>query len=143
MSEDDIKVIEGRIYRRWNKEDITKPTLKAKISFEESFQMLVNKCMVCPAEERPQNIYMLFWSTPKLWRDEILNEEMTETIETVEYTTPKIWCGVPLENDAIVKTVEETKWEQLFNAILNCANRRNLLIPMERTEIVTEPTGEE
>lgn len=143
MSEDDIKIIEGRIYRRWREEDIKKPTLKGKLSFEESFQILINKCMTCPPEERPQNIYMLFWSLPKAWRDEPLLKEYEETLQEVEYSTPKFWCGVPQEDSVVVEQVTEIEWEQLFHAILNCANRRNLLIPTERTEIVTEKAGEE
>lgn len=147
MSEDDIKIIEGRIYRRWKEEDIKKPTLKGKLSFEESFQMLVNKCMTCPPEERPQNIYMLYWSLPKTWRDEELAEEYEATKEEVQYEEPYMNAGVPVTNcpemPPKVWTETEMKWEELFHAILNCANRRNLLIPVERTEIVTERTGEE
>lgn len=139
MSED-YKVIEGRIYKRWS-ESVSKPTLKGKLSFEESFQMLVNKCMTCPEEEFGMNVHRLFWSLPASWRDDELLEEYEEALEEFEYSTPVTCCGVPIDPEVIPtgkEIVTETDWHAVFNAILNCANRRNLLIPVERQEIVTE-----
>lgn len=139
MSEE-YKVIEGRIYRRWS-EDISRPRLKGKLSFEESLQMLINKCMVCPEEEFPINVHRLFWALPAAWHDEDLMEEYEEALEEVEYTTPVTCCGVPVNEEAIpafLERITETDWHAVFNAILNCCNRHNLLIPVERVEVVTE-----
>lgn len=137
---EDYRVIEGRIYRRWS-EDISKPKLKGKLSFEESLQMLINKCMTCPPEEFPTNVHRLFWSLPAAWRDDELMEEYEEALEEFEYTTPVTCCGVPVDSDVIPagkQIVTETDWNVLFNAVLNCCNRHNLLIPVERAEVVTE-----
>ena len=139
MSEE-YKVIEGRIYRRW-KEDITKPRLKGKLSFEESLQMLINKCMTCEVEEFPQNVHRLFWALPKAWHDDELLDEYEEALEEVEYITQATCCGVPVDPDVIPPRIEratETDWHAVFNAILNCCNRHNLLIPVERVEVFTE-----
>ena len=129
-----------RVYGRWG-EEISKPRLKGKLSFEDSLQMLVNRCMTCEPEEFPTNVYRLFWSVPKSWRDEELHDEYDEATETVEYTTPFQFCGVEVNPDVIPprkEIVEETDWHMVFNAILNCANRRNLLIGKERVEVATE-----
>lgn len=139
MSEE-YKVVEGRIYKRWEK-DITKPRLKGKLNFEESFQMLINRCMTCIPEEFPENVNRLFWALPKAYRDEELMSAMDEVTVEVEYVTPVVNCGIPVDPKIIPSTrriVSETDWHMLFNAILNCANRRNLLIPMERVEVMTE-----
>ena len=132
--------IEGRLFKRWKK-DITKPRLKGKISFEDSFQMLINRCMTCLPEERAENIEMLFYATPTSWKDEELYEALEEATEEVEYTQPAICCGVPVLPEYMpprVWTQTEVHWKRLFNAILDCANRRNLLIPVERAEVMTE-----
>jgi len=132
MSEE-YKIVEGRIYKRW-KSEITKPRLKGKLSFEESIQMLINRCMTCPEEEFPQNVNRLFWSVPQSWRDEELLEAMEEAIQIVEYSTPVLNCGIPINPDVLpgrVETIREVDWNALFHAILNC-------YPKERIEVVTE-----
>jgi len=132
--------VEKRVYERW-KSEITKPRLKGKLSFEDSIQMLINRCMNCPEEEFPENVNRLFWSVPQTWRDEELLDAMEEAQKEVEYTIPMLFCGVPVNLDAVPgkrKVARETDWHMLFNAILNCYNRRNLLIPKERIEVVTE-----
>jgi len=134
------KETERRIGKRWQ-EDITKPRLKGKLGFEESFQLLVNRCMTCEEEEFPENVHRLYWSLPKSWRDKELYEVVESSQETFEYSTPVMNCGVPVRSDILPELKEkviETDWHELFNAILNCANRRNLLIPKERVEVVTE-----
>ena len=134
------KETERRIGKRL-KEDITKPRLKGKLSFEESLQMLINRCMTCEPEERPQNVHTLYWSLPQSWRDEELYKAVEECQEEFEYSTPVMNCGIPVNPEILPElkeTVIETDWDRLFNAILNCANRRNLLIPKERVEVVTE-----
>ena len=139
MSED-YRVIEGRIYRRWS-EDISKPKLKGKLSFEESLQMLINRCMTCPPEEYPENVHRLFWSIPEYYKDDLLYEEYEGAVEEFEYTIPVTLCGVPVKPEAIspnVERVTETDWKLLFNAIMNCCARRNLLIPVEQVEVITE-----
>jgi len=140
MSED-YKIIEGRVYRRWEK-DVTKPRLKGGISYEESFHMLVNICMTCPPEEFPKYVNRLFYSTPTTWKDEELWDALEEATEEVEYATSQTFCNVPVANcpemPSVVRRSRETDWHKLFTAILDCANRRNLLIPMERVEVMTE-----
>ena len=134
------KETEKRVEKRW-KEDITKPRLKGKLGFEESFQMLVNRCMTCPPEEYPENVHRLYWSLPKTWRDVDLYEVIEECQETYEYSNPVIICGIPVKPDVLPETKwteTEMDWHMLFNEILNCANRRNLLIPTERFEVITE-----
>ena len=139
--EEDAKYkVTKRVYGRW-KDEISKPRLKGGISYEESFQTLVNICMTCPLEEREKNIEMLFYSTPTSWKDEELWEALEECKETVEYTQPVIFCGIEIDAGVIppkVWTQVEIHWEELFNAIIDCANRRNLLIPMERAEVFAE-----
>ena len=140
MSEE-YKVVEGRIYKRW-KSELSKPRLKGKLSFEESLHLLVNRCMTCAPEEYPENVQRLFWALPKAYRDDELIEEYEGALEKVEYVTPVTCCGVPVDPQVIParkEIVTETDWHLLFNAILNCLNRRNLLIPKERVEVVTEP----
>lgn len=103
--------------------------------------MLVNRCMTCPPEEFPENVNRLYWSLPQSWRDNELYNAIEECQEKYEYSTPIINCGIPVRSDILPELKEkvtETDWHQLFNAILNCANRRNLLIPKERIEVVTE-----
>ena len=133
--------VSKRVYKRWE-EEITKPRLKGKISFEDSIQMLINLCMTCPPEDFPENVHRLFWSLPKSWRDDELLDEYEEAIEEVEYVQPQQCCGVVVTNCEELpprRWIEtETDWNALFNAILNCYNRRNLLIPKERVEVVTE-----
>lgn len=133
--------VEGRLFKRWKK-DITKPRLKGKLSFEESLQMLINRCMNCPPEEFPENVYRLFWSMPEYYKDDQLYKEYEDATEDVEYTQPVTWCGgVPIDPDVIPPKVwveTETDWHKVFNAILNCCVRRNLLIPVERVEVTTE-----
>ena len=137
----DIEEIKRRILRRWERE-ISKPRLKGKLSFEESFQMLVNRCMTCPPEERAENIEMLFYATPTSWKDEELYEKLEECTEEVEYTTYQKFSGVTVMDcdDMPPKVWKQTEvdWKRLFNSIIDCANRRNLLIPMERAEVATE-----
>lgn len=132
--------VEKRLFKRW-KEDITKPRLKGKLSFEDSIQMLINRCMTCEEEQFPENVHRLYWSVPQAWRDEELNNALEEATEEYEYTTPVMNCGVPVSPDILpesTQVVAETDWHMLFNAILNCYNRRNLLIPKERIEVVAE-----
>ena len=132
--------VEGRLFKRW-KEDITKPRLKGKLSFEESLQMLINRCMNCPPEEYAENVDRLFWSIPEDYKDDKLYEEYEEAMEEFEYTTPITCCGVPVKPEYIPERreiVTETDWKLVFNAILNCCVRRNLLIPVERVEVFTE-----
>lgn len=134
------KETERRVEKRW-REDITKPRLKGKLGFEESFQMLVNRCMTCEPEEFPENVNRLYWSLPQSWRDNELYKTVEECQEEYEYSSPVINCGIPVRSDILPELKErvtETDWHKLFNGILNCANRRNLLIPKERVEVVTE-----
>ena len=134
------KETEKRVKGRWEK-DVSTPKLKGKLGFEESFQMLINRCMTCLPEERPQNVHTLYWSLPQAWHDEELDNTVEECQEKYEYSTPVINCGIPVRSDILPElkeTVIETDWDRLFNAILNCANRRNLLIPKERVEVITE-----
>ena len=134
------KETEKRVKGRW-REDITKPRLKGKLGFEESFQMLVNRCMTCEPEEFPENVNRLYWSLPQSWRDNELYNALESCMEEYEYSSPVINCGIPVRSDILPELKEkaiETDWHILFNAILNCANRRNLLIPKERVEVVTE-----
>ena len=129
-----------RIRERW-KEDITKPRLKGKLSFEESLQMLINRCMTCEPEDFPENVNRLCWSLPQSWRDNELHNAVEECQEEYEYSTPIMNCGIPISPEILPElkeTVTEMDWHMLFNAILNCANRRNLLIPKERFEVITE-----
>ena len=135
-----FKRVKERVYGRWE-EEVTTPQLRGKIGFEDSLRMLINICMTCPPEERPQNINMLYWSLPQSWHDKELNKAVEECIEEFEESTPVINCGVPVKPEVIPWTkeiVKETNWKPLFNAILNCCQRHNLLIPLERVEIVTE-----
>jgi len=134
------KETERRISERW-KTDIKEPRLKGKLSFEESLQMLINRCMTCDPLEFPENVNRLYWSLPQSWRDNELHNAVEECQEEYEYSTPVINCGIPVRSDILPELKErvtETDWHKLFNAILNCANRRNLLIPKERVEVVTE-----
>ena len=139
MSDEYVEV-EGRVFRRWRK-DITKPRLKGKLSFEESLQMLINRCMNCPRDEFPENVYRLFWSMPEEYKDDKLYEEYGEAMEDVEYTQLQTCCGVQVLPEYMPPRVwveTETDWHKVFNAILNCCVRRNLLIPVERAEVVSE-----
>jgi len=133
--------VEGRIFKRWKK-DITKPKLKGKLSFEDSLQMLINRCMTCPPEEYPENVHRLFWSIPEYYKDDQLYEEYREAVEEFEYTKYQECCGVPItqseELPPIVWKQKETNWHVVFNAIMNCCVRRNLLIPVEQVEVITE-----
>ena len=137
----DIEEIKRRILKRWEK-DITKPKLKGKLSFEESLQMLINRCMTCPPEEFPENVHRLFYSMPEEYKDDKLYEETGDSVEEIEYTKYQTCCGVEItkseEMPPRVWTQKETDWHRLFNAILNCCVRRNLLIPVERGEVVSE-----
>ena len=132
--------VKYRIFKRW-KDEITKPRLKGRLSFEESLQMLINRCMTCEPEEFPENVNRLYWSLPQSWRDNELYNAVEECQEEFEYSSPVINCGIPVRSDILPELKErvtEMDWHMLFNAILNCANRRNLLIPKERVEVVTE-----
>ena len=135
--------VSKRLHERW-KEELKYPTLKGNLSFEDSYQRKIDQCMLCSVEEFDENVNRLFYSTP--WIDEELWEKLEEYTETFEVSTPTLCCGVPVKTESIsanVQIIQETDYHKLFSAILACANRRSLLIPKQRTEIMTEEAGED
>ena len=141
MSEEDKYAkyrVSKRLHERW-KEELKYPTLKGNLSFEDSYQRKIDQCMLCPVEEFDENVNRLFYSTP--WIDDELWEKLDEYTEEYEISTPVLCCGVPVKAENIpanVQTIQETDYHKLFAAILACANRRALLIPKQRTEIIAE-----
>lgn len=114
--------------------------------FEDSLHKLIDICMTCPPEEFPENVCRLYHSLPKGWVDETLEEELKDATVEAEYSVPEIWCGAVVREDVIPgkkEVVQETNWYVLFTSILDCINRRGLLPPAERTEIITEKPEEE
>ena len=64
-----------RVSDRWGSE-ISQPTLKGKLSFEDSIQMLINRCMTCLEEEFEINVSRLQSSIPVAWIDDEFNEDL-------------------------------------------------------------------
>jgi len=133
-----------RVSDRWGSE-ISQPTLKGKLSFEDSIQMLINRCMTCLEEEFEINVSRLQSSIPVAWIDDEFNEDLEQTKSTVSYWKFKQWCGVnvgtpeePIGGSPYQVTEEIINWQAVFNTILNLYNRRNLLIARERVEVVTD-----
>ena len=133
--------VSKRLYERWA-EQLKYPTLKGKLSFEDSYQLALNRCMLCLPEEFNENVHRLFYSTPPSWKDDELWEALEECTEEFEVSSPSlICCGHPVKDEASPwkrETIKETNYHKLFSAILACADRRNLLIPKERAEAITE-----
>ena len=129
-----------RVMGRWG-DEISHPRLKAKIGFEDSLHELINKCMTCPEEEFDFNVHRLLWSVPDSWRDEEFENDLDEAIEQVETVVPIMNCGIPIL-DAIVpgqrEIKDETDWRKVFNAIVNLCQRRNLLVPKDYTEVISD-----
>ena len=136
--EETYEETERRVGERWG-EKLSKPQLRTKIHFEDSLRKLIDICMTCPPEERPSNIHILYWSLPQSWRDNELHTAVEECQEEFEYSMPVMNCGVPVRSDILPElkeTVIETDWDMLFNAILNCCNRRGLLIAQAKREVI-------
>ena len=130
---------ERRIDERWG-EKLSKPKLRTKIGFEDSLRKLIDICMTCPPEERPQNVHILYWSLPEAWHTEELDKAVEDCQETFEYSTPVMNCGVPVRSDILPELKEkviETDWDMLFNAILNCCNSQGLLIAQAKREVIS------
>ena len=134
----------GRVLKRWG-DEISHPRLKGKIGFDESLHILIQKCMICPEEEFDFNVHRLLWTIPDSWRDDEFEEDLENTTETVEYTTPVMNCGIPIDPEVIPgarEVMEETDYRKVFNACMNLFQRRNMLIPKDFTEVIPdeEPT---
>jgi len=134
-------------------EELRQSTLKGSLSFENSVQMLINRCMTCIPQEFEMYVRRLLNSIPITWIDGEFNEEIEKTSRTEKVYKFSNWCGSDagtiknpiLDDEGNVlspKLVEEemVDYESIFNAILNLYNRRNLLLKKRVTETVPGST---
>jgi hypothetical protein len=126
------------IVDRWG-DKFDKPQLRGKLGFDETLGRLITLCTISAPENFPEYVNRLFYSIPDEWKDEELWEAVDEATESYEVTTPTLCCGVPVKSDRIAPNVEvtqETDYHKLFSALLACCNRRGLLIPQVKREII-------
>ena len=133
-----------RVLDRWE-EEISKPSLKGKISFEDSIQMLINLCMTCDDYHFDGYVERLLYAIPVSWRDAEFDNALEVCTTTSQGWQHKYNCGIAITNKAMgspyLVDYDVTDWKQIFNCILNLYNRRELLLSKQRTEIITDAEG--
>ena len=127
------------IIERWG-DKFDKPQLRGKLGFDDTLRGLITLCSISAPENFPEYVNRLFYTIPPTWKDKELWEDLAEATEEYEITTPVLCCGIAVKSENIPATVEkteETDYHKLFSALLACCNRRGLLIPQVRREIIT------
>jgi hypothetical protein len=140
-----IRRTKESLKERWG-DQFDKPKLRGKLGFDETLGRLITLCAISGPENFPEYVNRLFYSIPDEWKDDELWEAVEEATEKYEVTTPSLCCGVPVKNDKIpakVEITEETDYHKLFSALLACCNRRGLLIPQVKREIIPADHGVE